>query len=93
MQSSCVRSQRWSVNPKLSLVRSSDAIEIDRGIPIPAPRFRWPFHSMKVGDSFFVPNEMVVALRQAVKYRHAKKLGDRYTLRSKERGARCWRVA
>lgn len=41
-------------------------IEIKRGIQMPTTRSKYPFESMKVGDSFQVPKEYTARVRAAV---------------------------
>ena len=76
--------------------------KIDTKIPIPSIRNkngRYPFDTLKVGDSFFVPAEgaNVVAVRSAA-YMYAKShLDYKVTARLVEedgvKGVRIWRVA
>lgn len=69
-------------------------IKIDKGIPMPTGRVKYPFAQMKVGDSFAFPirNRSSVAM-SAINYA-LKHDGTKFTVSAK-RGAtegRCWRI-
>lgn len=40
-------------------------IPVQKGVPIPSDRIRYPFQKMEVGDSFVVPHEKALSMRQA----------------------------
>ena len=75
--------------------------QIEKGIEVLAKKIFvrksiYPFATMEVGDSFFVPQvdgkpktdgSIRSAARQA-----AKKLGFKFTVRRADGGFRCWRV-
>jgi hypothetical protein len=76
---------------------------IQSGIPLPAAgvgkRSRFPFRSMAVGDSFFVPavDAPPKTVRQAVRTQHQLHGGARYTSRECTElgvhGIRVWRTS
>ena len=68
--------------------------KIDKGVPVPAgARYqKYPFKSMEIGDSFFVPggtNKTHGSITSGAQ----KALGHKYTIRQVEGGLRVWRVA
>lgn len=74
----------------------ADAFKIDTGIPLP-PRAtapdRYPFPEMDVGDSFFVPEEVLKrASVQAASLRAGKRYGCKFSTRAVEGGCRVWRI-
>jgi hypothetical protein len=79
--------------PALSIVVDPNLIDIDRGIPMPAPRRKspWPFDKMKVGDSFFIDASRKAAVKAAIQARQ-RATPERYATRTKEHGVRVWRV-
>lgn len=85
------------MKPQLNLVSDPDFIEIDKGIPIPPlvrPPRKWPWNRMKVGDSFFIEGDKTTAarIRGAANERARTHPGEKYTVRTKDKGARCWRI-
>lgn len=71
-------------------------IQIDTNVPLPrAKRAPWskkyPWHGMKVGDSFFVPAGNLKSLRASASIQKAK--GEAYIARTVEGGVRVWRTA
>lgn len=78
-------------------------VRIETGIPIPPARLsprkgksKYPFLSMKVGDTFFMPGVMAASV-QSMARRATIHLGWRFTTRAVteggKNGARCWREA
>ena len=70
-------------------------IKIDKDIPIPTIRGKYPFKDMKVGDSFLVEKPTVSKHNVAsALHSSAKKMGKDYkiTVRREENGVRCWRT-
>lgn len=73
----------------------SIAVSIDRDVPMPPIRHRFPFYSMKIGDSFGFPfdpglrNTISVAAHFYAK-RHP---GRRFSVRRKDGEIRCWRIS
>jgi hypothetical protein len=81
-------------------------IEIESGIPIPdkgnvggKTHSKYPFPSMAVGDSFFVPvkpgktlSQIQQSISGSICY-HTKKTGMRFTSRRVSGGIRFWRTA
>lgn len=81
---------------KLKLVGGAE-IKIEKGVPVPPRRTRkgiskYPFRQMEVGDSFLMPDYTVVRA-WGILGPYAKRLGQKYTVRTVEGGARVWRVS
>lgn len=74
-------------------VQPGRAIQIDRGIPAPAPPQprRWPFAEMQIGDSFFAPGFTSHTFGSRIWYASAK-TGFKFTMRQENGGVRVWRV-
>lgn len=75
---------------------------IDKDIVIPSIRRprgpKYPFKSLELGDSFFVPTPKadtakVVAILAATAYRMKRDHGLVFTLRTVKRGVRVWRIS
>lgn len=72
-------------------------IQIETNVPLPrAKRSPWskkyPWHGMKVGDSFFVPAGNLKSLRASASIQKANTLRT-YMVRAVEGGVRVWRLA
>ena len=69
--------------------------KIEKGIPAPPERLRYPFREMKVGDSFFVPcsdeEKRRVANRMRSSASKRRGLGA-FSLREVEGGVRAWKI-
>ena len=68
--------------------------KVEDGIPIPKKRVKlesskYPFYTMKTGDSFAVPNEKYYSLAALISKRHKGKFVIR---RDAQAQWRCWRV-
>jgi hypothetical protein len=63
-------------------------IEIEKDVPLPHGRHKYPFDEMAVGDSFFAEKVKAKSLR-SIAWRHRPK---QFTIRKEEEGVRCWRV-
>ena len=75
-------------------------VKIDKDVPLPPKRCglhhqKYPFATMEVGDSFFVPEYKPGKGGGALFHHWQKKLGHRYTSRKVEEngvvGLRIWR--
>ncbi len=77
--------------------------KVDKGVTMPEGtdrRNRYPFKSMKIGDSFFVPDKdtkgklrpdhTIREASQGYRLRHNKEA--RFSVRKVEGGHRCWRT-
>lgn len=53
---------------------------------------KWPFHDMKVGDSFVVADIDRWKYAQACASIYGKRLGRRFTTRQMDDGLRVWRI-
>lgn len=77
-------------------------VEITGAVPIPPKKpgrkgqTKYPFNTMEVNDSFFVPDANPSSL-QSMARRATRERGWRWTARGVtergKKGARCWRVA
>lgn len=66
-------------------------IKISKGIPAPSSRGRrpkYPWHEMKIGDSFLIKNDTTFMVGNA-NTRYAPK---RFTSAREKRGIRVWRI-
>lgn len=68
-------------------------IKIDKGIPVPGPRYRWPFAKMEVGDSFTVGKGAATDLRNGASRWKARHPGWEYLTRKEGDRVRFWRTA
>lgn len=64
---------------------------LEDGMPVERTRYRYPFASMKVGQSFVAPDERV----RAAASRYAARTGMRFTVNKTPEGTgyRCHRIA
>lgn len=74
-------------------------IDIEHGIPIPDPQqgrmLKYPWESLGVGDSFFVPDVKVSKFATHAWYygkRHNKKFATRSVIVDGKKGVRVWRT-
>jgi hypothetical protein len=67
-------------------------IKVDKDIPIPPRRLKYPWSTMEVGDSFFVPGKNSQSFGNTVQ--HARRTtGRTFTARKVEGGLRIWRTS
>ena len=66
---------------------------IDKNIPIPKRRTKWPFADMEVGDSFFAPGFASDEFSGRTKHYAPKKFTVRTVIENGVRGVRVWRTA
>jgi hypothetical protein len=73
-------------------------LKVEKGVPLPPPVWRksriYPFDSMKVGDSFFVPGGDRQSYSKAISAAHyyGKKHDMKFRIRGVEGGCRVWRI-
>ena len=67
------------------------SLDVEKGIPLPAERKRYPYKDMDVGDSFIVYGGKMQVVCNA-NYRAFKKLGFKFIARCEPEGVRVWRV-
>lgn len=85
-------------SPLESPLKKPLELQIDHGIPIPKikqwkPREpRYPFHRMKVGDSFLSQKGRAVVSTAAIQFVRRKAPDWRFTIRTTTKGIRCWRI-
>jgi hypothetical protein len=66
-------------------------IKIDKQIPIPNGRNKYPFAEMEIGDSFFVAN--VRSSNIQLRYYKPKQFTRRSVVKDGVQGVRVWRIA
>ena len=72
--------------------------KIDKGVPLPQPRRKYPLDKMKVGDSFFLPVETprtkVIDNRiRSTLYSTSRNQNIHITIRKVQGGFRVWRTS
>ena len=70
----------------------STKVRIDKNIPIPAAKSKYPFREMEVGDSFLCPKESGKNIYSAAGQANARIKGRRFIVRKTDDGYRVWRV-
>lgn len=67
---------------------------IEKNIPAPDSRSKYPFPQMEVGDSFFVPGNEIVGSRVSVAMNYYKKKNPKKSFISRKSadGMRIWRT-
>ena len=68
------------------------SVGLDKDVPLPEARKRYPYREMEVGDSFFVEGGGIQNICNQ-NYRTGKKLGKSFIARKEEGGVRVWRVS
>jgi hypothetical protein len=68
------------------------SIDVQKDVPVPEARKRYPYKDMEVGDSFFVEAGGIQNVCNQ-NYRMGKKLGMSFIARKEEGGVRVWRTA
>ena len=67
-------------------------VELEKGVPLPVSRKKYPYKEMEVGDSFFVAEAGIQNVCNQ-NYRMGKKLGMSFIARKEGDGVRVWRTA
>ena len=67
------------------------SITIERGLPLPKMKRKYPWEELQVSDSFFVDGVKESVFRTYASLT-AKKLGITLTVRKEANGLRCWRI-
>ena len=68
------------------------SIVVEKGVPLPVTRVKYPYETMDLDDSFLVKGKSLQVVCNT-NYRIGKKLGMRFVARKCEDGYRVWRVA
>jgi hypothetical protein len=68
------------------------SVELEKGVPLPVARQKYPYKEMEVGDSFFVFAGGIQNVCNQ-NYRMGKKLGMSFIARKEGDGVRVWRTA
>ena len=68
------------------------SVGLDKDVPLPEARKRYPYKEMEVGDSFFVEGGGIQNICNQ-NYRTGKKLGKSFIARKEDNGVRVWRVS
>ena len=66
-------------------------LEVDKTVPLPEGKKRYPYASMDIGDSFFVVEGKLQVVCNA-NYRASKRLGMQFIPRKEPEGVRVWRT-
>lgn len=70
--------------------------KVEKGIPLihhRAPNGSYPFGTMEIGDSFFVPNVVIETISSATRNFRQYKFTCRTLTENGIKGVRCWRIA
>jgi len=67
-------------------------LEVEKSVPLPEGKKRYPYASMDIGDSFFVGAGKLQVVCNA-NYRASKRLGMQFIARKEPEGIRVWRVS
>jgi hypothetical protein len=67
-------------------------LEVDKSVPLPEGKKRYPYKEMDIGDSFFVGAGKLQVVCNA-NYRASKRLGMQFIARKEVEGVRVWRTA
>lgn len=65
---------------------------VEKSVPVPSGKKRYPYKEMEVGDSFFVDSGKIQTVCNA-NYRASKRLGMTFMARKEGEGVRVWRTA
>ena len=65
---------------------------VEKSVPLPEGKKRYPYKEMEVGDSFFVGDGKLQVVCNA-NYRASKRLGMQFIARKEVEGVRVWRTA
>jgi len=65
--------------------------KVEKGIPVPPVKNKYPWLQMEVGDSFFVPGVTCKEFRTQPSSA-GRRYGRKYASRSVDGGVRVWRV-
>ena len=69
---------------------SKMTIKIDKNIPLPETRNRYPFDKLEVGNSFFVEGKTNI---NGSRYHYVRKNhGKKFTTKRENGGLRVWRI-
>jgi hypothetical protein len=67
-----------------------DEIKIDKGVPLPPPRGKYPYARMEVGESCFIPG--ITQYGVGLQHLKPKKFARHVVTENGVRGVRVWRV-
>ena len=70
-------------------------IAVEKDVPLPAPlrgSGKYPWRSMAVGDSFFVPGMTTASIAGSVHSAYKRLPGWKFTSRTVDGGVRVWRI-
>ncbi len=65
---------------------------VEKSVPLPEGKKRYPYKEMDIGDSFFVGDGKLHVVCNA-NYRASKRLGMQFIARKEAQGVRVWRTA
>ena len=81
----------WSILTMLFMGIVMINVEVNKDVPLPEPKRRYPYKVMEVGESFLVAGGRLQVVCNA-NYRAGKKLARKFIARREEGGVRVWRV-
>jgi hypothetical protein len=67
------------------------SVEINKDVPLPVDKRRYPYGVMEIGDSFFVDGGKLQLVCNN-NYRSGKRLNRKFIARREQEGVRVWRV-
>ena len=81
----------YLLNMKNKSLPHTIKVDLEKNIPLPRPRQKYPYRDMNVGDSFFVENASMQNICNQ-NYRTGKKFNMSFIARAEGNGIRVWRV-
>lgn len=76
---------------QMKTTSTTSPIKIEKGVPVPPGRDKYPWADMDVGDSFFVATDKVENFKRNVYAKNRN--GKMFTARAEGNGVRVWRTA
>lgn len=67
-------------------------VKLEKGVPLPGQKLRYPYLEMEVGDSFFREGDERLGMFCNLNWRWGKRLHRKYVCRKVDGGIRVWRV-
>jgi len=66
-------------------------MKIEKSVPMPTERNKYPFREMDIGDSFLVEVDVVKVISAA--HAWGKVNNKKFSIKKVDAGHRCWRVS
>jgi hypothetical protein len=89
---SLVESLFFVYTASMVMCTSTISVEVEREVPLPKLRHKYPYEQMEVGESFFVPGMSLQVLCNS-NYWAGKKYGRKFIARCEKGGIRVWRLS